>query len=127
MLLRQRGRLRTAEQRLRWLGHGRRLGEEGRHHQAAISYEAAAGADLVGTTLAGYTSARAKGAGPDLELVAALARELAGTPVVAEGRIHTPEQAAAALAAGAHAVVVGTAITHPTSITRWFADAMKGA
>lgn len=87
---------------------------------------AAAGADLVGTTLAGYTSARAKTAGPDLDLVSALAREVAGTPVIAEGRIHTPEQAAAALAAGAHAVVVGTAITHPTSITRWFADAMKG-
>lgn len=87
---------------------------------------AGAGADLVGTTLAGYTSARAKGAGPDLELVATLAREIAGTPVVAEGRIHTPAQAAAALAAGAHVVVVGTAITHPTSITRWFADAMVG-
>lgn len=88
---------------------------------------AEAGADLVGTTLAGYTPARAKGAGPDLELVATLAQEIAGTPLVAEGRVHTPAQAAAALAAGAHSVVVGTAITHPTSIARWFADALDGA
>lgn len=88
---------------------------------------AEAGADIVGTTLAGYTPARPKGAGPDLELLATLARELPGTPVVAEGRIHTPDQAAAALAAGAHAVVVGTAITHPSTITRWFADAVAGA
>ena len=26
---------------------------------------------------------------------------------------------------GAHAVVVGTAITHPTSITGWFREALK--
>jgi len=26
---------------------------------------------------------------------------------------------------GAHAVVVGTAITHPTSITGWFRDALR--
>lgn len=87
---------------------------------------AEAGADLVGTTLAGYTPARAKGTGPDLDLVATLAREIPVTPVVAEGRIHTPDQAAVALAAGAHAVVVGTAITHPSTITRWFAAAVTG-
>ncbi|ASD23645.1 hypothetical protein B7495_17205 [Cryobacterium sp. LW097] len=28
------------------------------------------------------------------------------------------------IAAGAFAVVVGTAITHPTTITTWFADAV---
>ena len=87
---------------------------------------AEAGADLVGTTLAGYTPSRTKGAGPDLELVRLLAERLPGTPVVAEGRIHTPDQAAAAVAAGAHSVVVGTAITHPSSITGWFVSAMVG-
>lgn len=85
---------------------------------------AAAGADLVGTTLAGYTPDRAKTPGPDLEVLADLVREL-DVPVVAEGRIHTPADAAAALAAGAHAVVVGTAITHPTTITSWFAAAVR--
>lgn len=80
---------------------------------------AAAGADLISTTLAGYTDSRPRTDGPDIALV----RELASAvdrPVLAEGRIHTTEQARACLDAGAFAVVVGTAITHPTSITRWF-------
>jgi N-acylglucosamine-6-phosphate 2-epimerase len=85
---------------------------------------AQAGADLVGTTLAGYTGARPRTDGPDLELLRAVSAELAGHPVVAEGRIHTHAHARAALEAGAHAVCVGTAITHPTSLTRWFVDAM---
>lgn len=87
---------------------------------------AAAGADLVGTTLAGYTPYTSKQSGPDLDLVARLTTAV-DVPVVAEGRIHTPEQAAQALRAGAWAVVVGTAITHPTTITGWFAAAMAGA
>ncbi|MGW2622136.1 N-acetylmannosamine-6-phosphate 2-epimerase [Micromonospora taraxaci] len=86
---------------------------------------AAAGADLVGTTLAGYTAYTTKQPGPDLDLVARLAAAV-DVPVVAEGRIHTPAQAAQALRAGAWAVVVGTAITHPTTITGWFASAMAG-
>lgn len=84
----------------------------------------AAGVDCVGTTLAGYTGTRPRTDGPDLELVAALATQLT-VPVVAEGRIRTPEEAAAALAAGAHAVVVGTAITHITTLTRDFAAALS--
>ncbi|WP_433385589.1 N-acetylmannosamine-6-phosphate 2-epimerase [Micromonospora sp. KLBMP9576] len=87
---------------------------------------AGAGADLVGTTLAGYTAYTSKQPGPDLDLVARLARAV-DVPVVAEGRIHTPAQAAQALRAGAFAVVVGTAITHPTTITGWFASAMADA
>jgi N-acylglucosamine-6-phosphate 2-epimerase len=87
---------------------------------------ARAGADVVGTTLAGYTAYTTKGAGPDLHLVARLAA-VVDVPVVAEGRIHTPEQAAAALRAGAWCVVVGTAITHPTTLTGWFASAIRGA
>lgn len=84
---------------------------------------AAAGADLVSTTLSGYTPQSRRGRGPDLELVRRLVDAL-GIPVVAEGRIHTPGQAAEARAAGAHCVVVGTAITHPTTITGWFSDAL---
>ena len=82
-----------------------------------------AGADLISSTLAGYTDSRPRIDGPDIALV----RELASTidlPVLAEGRIHTTDQARACLQAGAYAVVVGTAITHPTSITRWFASAL---
>ena len=88
---------------------------------------AEAGVDLVGTTLAGYTDARPKTEGPDLELLAELVQRLPETAVVAEGRIHTLDHARAAREAGAFAVVVGTAITHPTSITRWFDQAVRGA
>ena len=80
---------------------------------------AAAGADLVATTLAGYTPYSRQGPGPDLELVAALAARVE-VPVVAEGRIATPGEARAALEAGAWAVVVGGAITRPQLITARF-------
>ena len=45
--------------------------------------------------------------------------------MICEGRVHTPEQAAA-MGAGAFAVIVCTAITHPTSITTWFKAAVEG-
>ena len=85
---------------------------------------AEAGADLVGTTLAGYSGERPPTDGPDLELLAEVVAALPEVPVVAEGRIHSPADAAAARTAGAHCVVVGTAITHPTTLTRWFAAAL---
>jgi N-acylglucosamine-6-phosphate 2-epimerase len=82
-----------------------------------------AGVDLIGTTLCGYTGERPKTAGPDLEVLAELAR-LVEIPVIAEGRVHTPAAASACIDAGAFAVVVGTAITHPSTITGWFAEAV---
>ena len=86
------------------------------------------GVEIIGTTLAGYTAARPRTTGPDLELLAELAERLPETSVlVAEGRVHPPQQAADARASGAFAVVVGTAITHPTSITRWFCTAVEDA
>lgn len=89
-----------------------------------------AGADLVGTTLNGYTPYTRRGdglerTGPDLELVRELSA--AGVTVVAEGGIRTPEQARAALEAGAFAVVVGSAITRPDDVTRWFAQEIRYA
>lgn len=83
----------------------------------------AAGADILGTTLAGYTSERPKTAGPDLGLIGQLAAHCT-LPIIAEGRIHTPAAAADAAAAGAFAVCVGTAITHPATITSWFVAAL---
>ena len=87
---------------------------------------AEAGAEIIGTTLAGYTGVRAKTDGPDLELLAELVAALPEHAVMAEGRIHSLEQARAARATGAFAVVVGTAITHPESITAWFRAAVTG-
>ncbi|WP_232828523.1 N-acetylmannosamine-6-phosphate 2-epimerase [Kribbella monticola] len=74
-----------------------------------------AGAELVATTLSGYTNGRTP-IGPDVELVRRLAAEL-DCPVVAEGRIRTPEDVRAVCDAGAYAVVVGYAITNPMDIT----------
>ncbi|GAA1229305.1 N-acylglucosamine-6-phosphate 2-epimerase [Microbacterium phyllosphaerae] len=82
-----------------------------------------AGVDILGTTLSGYTSERPKTEGPDLELIALIAARCT-TPIMAEGRIHSPAQATAAAAAGAFAVCVGTAITHPATITSWFVAAL---
>ncbi|MEU5951191.1 putative N-acetylmannosamine-6-phosphate 2-epimerase [Streptomyces sp. NPDC047525] len=80
---------------------------------------AAQGADFVSTTLSGYVPGTPRQTGPDLTLVEDLAVAI-DVPVVAEGRINTPEDAAAALARGAHCVVVGTAITAPTALTARF-------
>lgn len=98
------------------------LGDVGSMADAAAAVDA--GVDAVATTLAGYTDERPSDGGPDIALVAELASSLS-VPVLAEGRIHTPEQARRVLEAGAYAVVVGTAITHPRSITSWFSSAMQ--
>ena len=84
---------------------------------------AEAGADLAGTTLSGYTPYSRQLAGPDFELIAELAAALS-VPVIAEGRIATPEDARRAREMGAHAVVVGAAITQPEAITRRFVAAL---
>ncbi|WP_084958426.1 N-acetylmannosamine-6-phosphate 2-epimerase [Thermoactinospora rubra] len=84
----------------------------------------AAGADCLSTTLSGYTPDSPPGPEPDLDLVARLSAACP-VPVFAEGRITTPEQADRALALGAHAVVVGGAITRPADITRRFVSALK--
>jgi N-acylglucosamine-6-phosphate 2-epimerase len=85
----------------------------------------AAGATYIATTLSGYTeeTASRKTEGPDLELLSALVAEIPG-PIVAEGRFDTPELVAEGFRRGAHAVVVGTAITNPREITRKFVRAL---
>ncbi|MEU1494047.1 N-acetylmannosamine-6-phosphate 2-epimerase [Streptomyces sp. NPDC005776] len=77
------------------------------------------GADFVSTTLSGYVPGTPKQTGPDLDLVSKLSAAI-DVPVVAEGRINTPGEAAEALSRGAHSVVVGTAITAPTALTARF-------
>lgn len=79
------------------------------------------GAQIVGSTLAGYTGP-VEPTEPDFALIAAM-RKL--TPfVVAEGCVRTPEQASLALRAGAFTVVVGSAITRPEHVTSWFRAAL---
>ena len=83
------------------------------------------GANLTATTLSGYTEPDASRDSPDFDLVADLVAF--GAPTIAEGLYQQPDQAARAIALGAHAVVVGSAITRPELITTWFADAVAGA
>ncbi len=86
----------------------------------------AAGAAVLGTTLSGYTAATAgRGDGVDLELIRVF-HELGGF-VMAEGRVNTPELAAAAIRAGADAVTVGTALTRLELVTGWFEAAVAKA
>lgn len=83
------------------------------------------GADLIATTLAGYTpySRPAKENEPDLQLISELVN-VVKVPVIAEGRISTPQFAVEAFKKGAYAVVVGSAITRPHKIVSSFVKAI---
>jgi len=83
-----------------------------------------AGADLVATTLSGYTDRSPVTDGPDLELVAACAAAV-GVPVLAEGRYRTGPEVAAARVQGAWAVVVGGSVTRPAEISARLVAALR--
>lgn len=86
----------------------------------------AEGAEILGTTLSGYAYADLPEDSPaDLKLV----KEFAAIDafVIAEGRIRSPSEAAAAISHGADAAVVGSAITRIENITTWFSDAIAEA
>ena len=71
---------------------------------------AEAGADLVGTTLYGYTAQTKHLSPPGYSLLKEMGEQLK-VPAICEGGIATPQMAQQALEMGAYAVVVGTAIT----------------
>ncbi len=77
------------------------------------------GADMIGTTLRGYTEYTRNLKLPDMDFMKRLVRDT-GKPVIAEGGIWTPEQLKEAMSTGVLAAVVGTAITRPRDITRYF-------
>lgn len=68
------------------------------------------GADLVGTTLYGYTSQTKHLSPPGFDLLSQMVEQL-DIPIICEGGIASPQMAQKALQLGANAVVVGTAIT----------------
>ncbi len=86
----------------------------------------AEGAEILGTTLSGYAYTDLPEYSPaDLNLV----KEFAAMDafVIAEGRIRSPGEAAAAISHGADSVVVGSAITRVENITTWYSDAIAEA
>jgi len=86
-----------------------------------VGRAAAAGAEIVATTLCGYTEGTRGTALPALDLVRACAAS--GVFAICEGGIASPADVRAAFDAGAHAVVVGTAITNMDVLVRRFAEA----
>ncbi|WP_063653764.1 N-acetylmannosamine-6-phosphate 2-epimerase [Candidatus Arsenophonus triatominarum] len=79
------------------------------------------GAEIIGTTLSGYTMDVVPDT-PDFPLVQALSAK--GYRVIAEGRFNSPALAAQALQHGAWAVTVGSAITRLEHICQWYREAL---
>jgi N-acylglucosamine-6-phosphate 2-epimerase len=85
------------------------------------------GADIVGPTLYGYTKDTAHIEQPDLREFARMCRDFGDkTCMIMEGHIYSPEDAIKCLYLGAHAVVVGSAITRPHLTAKRFVDLMSG-
>lgn len=81
---------------------------------------AKAGADILSTTLSGYTqNSPEETDSPDFELLSELVNKT-DKPVVLEGRIWESAQVQRAFELGAHCVVIGSAITRPQLITKRF-------
>lgn len=84
------------------------------------------GFDVVSTTLVGYTDYT-----KELDIFSddySLLRQYIETidvPIIAEGRVDTPEKAKKCLELGVHSVVVGSAITRPQLITRRFVQGIR--
>ncbi len=84
-----------------------------------------AGADVISTTLYGYTveTKQSSEAPPDFDLLMSLCKSI-NKPVVLEGRVWHPDELRTAFEIGAYAVVVGSAITRPQLITKRFVKAV---
>lgn len=74
------------------------------------------GVDAVATTLSVWDLPEYV---PDTQLIADIKRQC-DLPVIAEGNYWTPDDVKRALDAGAHAVVIGSAISRPWKITEYY-------
>ncbi|MBK8137142.1 MAG: putative N-acetylmannosamine-6-phosphate 2-epimerase [Chloroflexi bacterium] len=80
-----------------------------------------AGADALATTLSVWDLPDYV---PDIAFIEGIARRWSG-PIIAEGNFWSPEDVRRALDTGAHAVVIGSAITRPWKITEYYVRAAK--
>ena len=92
---------------------------------AHLSYEA--GADIISTTLSGYTEDSKDKYGPfcDFELIEQIRKEIPNAFINAEGRIWTREDALKAFKCGADVIVIGSAITCPVAIAKRFVSYLE--
>ena len=85
------------------------------------------GADIVAPTLYGYTEETKDIEYPDLREFARMCRDFKDDVyMMMEGHLYTPEDAMKCLYLGAHAVVVGSAITRPHLTAKRFVDLLSG-
>jgi len=85
------------------------------------------GADIVGPTLYGYTEETKNIEEPNLREFARICRDMGDEAyMIMEGHVYTPEDAIKCLYLGAHAIVVGSAITRPHLTAKRFVDLMGG-
>ena len=79
------------------------------------------GADILSTTLSGYTNEKLPPKNPDFKFLNQLIKKFK-VPIIAEGRFNTPVLYKKAIKSGAHAVVVGSALNRIELITKSFLD-----
>lgn len=82
-----------------------------------------AGADIVATTLYGYTARTNHLKPPGFDLLTQLVKNL-DVPAICEGGIASPQMARHAIDLGAYAVVVGTAITGIDNLVKAYQQAV---
>ena len=97
------------------------MGDISSYEEAINAYKN--GIDFVGTTLSGYTAESKKSDQPDYALVEKLVNEKIS--VIAEGKIHTPEQLKHMINLNPTGIVVGGAITRPLQIAKSFTQVFK--
>lgn len=82
------------------------------------------GVDCVSTTLSGYTPYTKTLEGPDFVLMERLVKDLE-IPVIAEGKVNTPQDLKRVFELGVYSSVVGSAITRPQLITEKFVKVIE--
>lgn len=81
------------------------------------------GCEAVATTLSGYTDIPIDGL-PNIKLISDIAK-VVKVPVIAEGGFNQPQSVSQAIDAGAWSVCIGTAITNPYLLTKYFLTAVN--
>lgn len=85
------------------------------------------GADAISTCLRGFTpeTERLVNGKVDKAFIKALKSEHLGFPVIAEGMINTPAEAGEISRLDVWSIVVGSAITRPSIITKWYINSIE--